>query len=69
MLALPGREFDLAGPGWQQEHWSLAPPRGFGIHRSWLPWVACSHLEGIYALEDLDAGLYERLIAVEKDEA
>jgi len=32
MLALPGRAYDLAGPGWQQEHWSLAPRRGYGIH-------------------------------------
>ena len=25
MLALPGRTYDLGEPGWQQEHWSLAP--------------------------------------------
>ena len=31
MLALPGRTYDLAGPGWQQEHWSMGPnSRGFG---------------------------------------
>jgi hypothetical protein len=63
MLALPGRTFGLAGPGWQQEHWSLAPYRGRGIHRLWLPWLACSHLEGIYALEDFDHQLYQQLAA------
>ncbi|MDQ3701793.1 MAG: hypothetical protein M3442_12860, partial [Chloroflexota bacterium] len=63
MLALPGRTYDLAGPGWQQEHWSLAPRRGHGIHRRWLPWLACSHLEGIVALEDFDARLYQELAA------
>lgn len=39
--------YDLAGPGWQQEHWSLAPPRGRGLHRLWLPWVTVSHLHGM----------------------
>jgi len=63
MLALPGRPFDLFGPGWQQEHWSFAPPRGRGQHRHWLPWVACSHLEGMYSLRELDADLYEALEA------
>ncbi len=61
MLALPGRPFDLVGPGWQQEHWSFAPPRGRGIHRFWLPWVTCSHLEGLYSLEDFDPQLYYEL--------
>ncbi|WP_219418367.1 hypothetical protein [Pseudonocardia nigra] len=61
MLALPGREYDLAGPGWQQEHWSLAPQRGDGLHRFWLPWVSCSHLEGLAVLEDADPDLYAEL--------
>lgn len=61
MLALPGRQFDLAGPGWQQEHWSLAPPRGKGIHRNWLPWVTCSHIEGIVSIEDHDPALLAEL--------
>ena len=61
MLAMPGRSFDLAGPGWQQEHWSFAPPRGYGQHREWLPWVATSQLEGIRALEELDAALAAEL--------
>lgn len=61
MLALPGRTFDLAGPGWQQEGWNLTPPRGYGWHRHWLPWVAASHLTGIVELRQFDPELYERL--------
>ncbi len=61
MLALPGRTFDLGEPGWQQEHWSLAPRRGYGLHRGWLPWVATSQLNGIFGLMDLDPDLYRRL--------
>jgi uncharacterized protein YyaL (SSP411 family) len=61
MLALPGRTYDLAGPGWQQEHWSLAPMRGFGIHRGWLPWVSTSHLNGIFGLEEFDPALFKEL--------
>jgi hypothetical protein len=62
MLALPGREFDLKGPGWMQEHWSIAPTRGFGIHRGWLPWVSTSQLNGIIELEELDEELYQTMI-------
>lgn len=61
MLALPGRTFDLAGPGWQQEHFSLAPRRGMGLHRGWLPWVTTSHLNGIFSLEALDPALFKKL--------
>jgi hypothetical protein len=57
MLAIPGRTFDLPGPGWQQEHFSLAPRRGQGLHRGWLPWVSTSHLNGIQSLEEFDTGL------------
>ncbi len=53
MLALPGRTFDLHGPGWQQEHWCLAIPRGRGWSRDWLPWVAVAHVEGVLRVEDL----------------
>lgn len=63
MLALPNRTFDLLGAGWQQEHWSLAPMRGFGLHRAWLPWVTTSHLNGIFGLEEYDAALYKKLSA------
>jgi hypothetical protein len=61
MLAIPGREYDLRGPGWQQEHWSMAPMRGFGFHRGWLPWVSTSHLNGIFGLEEYDKDLFEEL--------
>lgn len=62
MLALPGRTFDLAGHGWQQESWYLSPLRGYGWHRHWLPWVAASHLEGIVELQKFDSSLYQLLV-------
>jgi len=55
MLALDGRTFDLRGPGWQQEHWSFSPRRGFGLNRRWLPWVPVAHIRGVHAVEDLGA--------------
>lgn len=61
MLALPGRSYDLAGPGWQQEHWRMGPVRGIGAHRTWLPWISINHLHGITALEDFSPELYERM--------
>lgn len=61
MVALPGRTYDLAGPGWQQEGWNLTPPRGYGWHRHWLPWIAASHLTGIIELRQFDSALYECL--------
>ena len=62
MLALPGRTYDLLGPGWQQEHWRLGPgARGIGAHRTWLPWISVNHIHSIVGLEDLDKALYERL--------
>lgn len=61
MLGLPGRTYDLPGPGWQQEHWSLAPERGIGRKRAWLPWVATSQLNGIFGLEEFDPELYKEL--------
>lgn len=65
MLALPGRTYDLLGPGWQQEHWGISTMRGFGAHRGWLPWVTVNHLEGIIALEDFDPALFRRLASKE----
>lgn len=59
MLALPGRTFDLGEPGWQQEHWSLAPQRGYGLHRGWLPWVATSQLNGIFGLMEENPALLD----------
>jgi N-acylglucosamine 2-epimerase (GlcNAc 2-epimerase) len=61
MTAVPGRTYDLKGPGWQQEHWSMAPIRGFGLHRGWLPWVATSQLKGIFGLRDFDPELFRQL--------
>ena len=61
MLALPDRPFDLVGPGWQQEHWGMCLPRGFGAHRGWLPWVSANHLTGILSLEEFDPDLYREL--------
>ncbi len=62
MLALPGRTYDLLGPGWQQEHWTLGPGRkGMGAHRNWLPWISMNHLNGIMGLENLDKDLYQQL--------
>lgn len=61
MLALPGRIYDLAGPGWQQEHWKMGPVRGVGAHRTWLPWVSVNHLHGITGLEEFDKELFQQL--------
>jgi hypothetical protein len=61
MVAIPGRLYDLPGPGWQQEHWSLAPIRGFGLDRGWLPWVATSQLDGIYDSESFNREVFKRL--------
>ena len=64
MLALPGRTYDLLGPGWQQEHWRMGPgARGIGAHRTWLPWISVNHLHGITGLEEFDKSLYQRLAA------
>jgi hypothetical protein len=63
MLALPGRTYDLKGPGWQQEHWRMGGQgtRGIGAHRTWLPWISVNHLHGITGLEDFDKDLYKQL--------
>lgn len=64
MVAVPGRLYDLRGPGWQQEHWRMGPGgpgRGVGGHRFWLPWVTTNHLHGITGLEELDPVLFREL--------
>jgi hypothetical protein len=68
MLAVPGRTFDLKGPGWQQEHFSFAPVRGVGLHRLWLPWVATSQLDGIFGLMEFDSSLFQQWTAPESKE-
>ena len=57
MLALPGRTYDMAGPGWQQENFDLSLRRGYGGHRAWLPWVSVHHLWSIIGIEALDPAL------------
>lgn len=61
MLALPGRPYQYRAPGWIQEHWSLAPPRGKGLHPGWLPWVTTSALNGICETEIFDPVLFKEL--------
>jgi hypothetical protein len=65
MVALPGRQYDMRGIGWQQENFRLGPGgpgRGVGGHRFWLPWVSANHLYGINGLEEFDPALYQELI-------
>ena len=62
MLALPGRTYDLLGPGWQQEHWG----DGTQYERlwdapQWLPWVSVNHQHSITGLEEFDPVLYQKL--------
>ena len=64
MVALPGRQTDYKGIGWQQEGWNMGPGRsgrGVGGHRFWLPWISANHLYSITGLEDVDPALYQKL--------
>jgi hypothetical protein len=63
MVALPGRQYDYKGIGWQQEGWNMSSGsrRGIGGHRFWLPWVSANHLYGITGLEEYDPALYKML--------
>jgi hypothetical protein len=63
MVALPGRQYDYKGIGWQQEGWSMSSGsrRGIGGHRFWLPWISANHLYGITGLEEYDPALYKIL--------
>lgn len=66
MVALPGRQYDMKGIGWQQEGWRFGPGpagRGVGGHRFWLPWISANHLYGITGLEEYDPGLFKKLSA------
>jgi hypothetical protein len=66
MVALPGRQFDLKGIGWQQEGWRMGPGgggRGVGGHRFWLPWISAYHLYGMTGLEEYDPALFKQLTA------
>jgi hypothetical protein len=66
MVAIPGRLCDLPGPGWQQEHFSLAPERGYGLHRGWLPWIPTLQLDGIYKAEQPDPEHFKELYSTSK---
>ena len=61
MLALPGRSYDLLGPGWQQEHWSMSLNRGHANHRNEFPWVPANHMNGLISLKIFDPSLYDEL--------
>ena len=64
MVALPGRQYDMKGIGWQQEGWRFGPGgtgRGVGGHRFWLPWISANHLYGITGLEEYDPALFKKL--------
>ena len=66
MVALPGRQYDMRGIGWQQEGWGMGPGRsgrGLGGHRFWLPWISANHLYGITGLEEYDPALFKKLSA------
>ncbi|HUZ08286.1 MAG TPA: hypothetical protein VMV89_12470, partial [Candidatus Paceibacterota bacterium] len=66
MVALPGRQYDMRGIGWQQEGWRMGPGgagRGVGGHRFWLPWISANHLHGITGLEEYDPALFKQLSA------
>ncbi|HEX7569706.1 MAG TPA: hypothetical protein VF492_04315 [Verrucomicrobiae bacterium] len=63
MVALPGRQYDMRGIGWQQEGWGMSPGsrRGIGGHRFWLPWISANHLYGITGLQEYDPALFKEL--------
>jgi hypothetical protein len=64
MVALPGRQYDMKGIGWQQEGWRMGPGgpgRGVGGHRFWLPWISANHLHSITGLEEVDHNLFRQL--------
>jgi hypothetical protein len=66
MVALPGRQYDMKGIGWQQEGWRMGPGgggRGTSGHRLWLPWISANHLAGITGLEEFDPALFKVLCA------
>jgi hypothetical protein len=65
MVAIPGRQYDMKGIGWQQEGWRMGPGgngRGVGGHRFWLPWISANHLYSITGLEEFDPTLYKQLV-------
>jgi hypothetical protein len=64
MVALPGRQYDMKGVGWQQEGWRMGPGRngrGVGGHRFWLPWISANHLHSITGMEEFDPLIFKML--------
>lgn len=62
MLAIPGRTYDLAGPGWQQENWQESvAARGYGSDRWWRAWVSAAQLTSILGVEALGKGLVRKV--------
>lgn len=61
LMAMPGRTFDLYGPGLQQEHFSISSPRGYGSHRWWQPWIAAAQLNGILITEERSKEVFEAI--------
>jgi hypothetical protein len=64
MVALPGRQYDMKGIGWQQEGFGMGPGgrgRGVGGHRFWLAWISANHLAGINNMEEYDPALFRQL--------
>ncbi|HTN38961.1 MAG TPA: hypothetical protein VL053_17905 [Arachidicoccus sp.] len=63
MIAMPGKLYDFAGPGWQDEAWGFVAPGPSlpGSRRVWLPWMTINHLRGMIDIEQLDGDLYTQL--------
>ena len=64
MVAIPGRQYDMKGIGWQQENFRMGPGpsgRGVGSHRHWLPWVSANHLHGIASMDEFDPALFKQM--------
>jgi hypothetical protein len=66
MMALPGRTYDLVGPGWQQEGWFLSIPKNYMTHRVWLPWISAAQLAGIVETEEFDPTIFHLLLESQK---
>jgi len=61
MLALPGRTYDLAGPGGSRNTGAWGPGGASGDIAGWLPWVSTNHLWSITGLEEFDPALFKQL--------
>lgn len=57
-------DLGFAFPGMQQEHWSLAPQRGRGVHTVWNVFPTVAHLTGIARLQDELPDVWEEMMAL-----